>query len=131
MLDDVFKKMEEEKRAKMTPEELTKDDDNKKMVKGFMRHYDNKEKLKTGTSKEKEQAKKELDEEKKKTQDMFDEIIGLTREQTQKSIEEQKHKAYENVKRRSEAFRQKHNIKISKEGLEKEDRELRKKFGLE
>ncbi len=129
-VDAVCRKMNDEERAKMTPEERAEEDSRRKRVKNTLRYFDNQEKLKTGTPEEKKQAKKELDAEKEKRQKLVDKMNAERNEQLQIDLETIKRQTYDEINRRTEEHRRKYGIEVPAAELKREDQELRKRLGL-
>ncbi len=113
---------EEERRAKMTPEELDKDDRRKKGAEDeTLKWFERQKKLKTGTPEEKKQAQEELDAEKERTDMMFDEYVSSIKKRTKERIETSRQQTYERIKSQTAKFRKEHGMEISESDLEEED----------
>lgn len=61
----------------------------------------------------------------------IDQTVDALQQDTKERIMVLRQKSYKTEKRNLEEFRKKYGIAISEEDLQKEDRELRKKHGLE
>jgi ribosomal protein L9 len=82
--------------------------------------------METGTPEEKIQAKKELDAEKKRSQ----EGLEAWQEDFKKKVDAGKQQLYELTKKQLAKTRQETGIEISPDELDKEDKQLRKMHGL-
>lgn len=78
-----------------------------------------------------EKDRKALKEESKKPNKSIDEVREEMNLENRKNLEIIKQQEYEKVKKAAERFKKEHGIKKSEEELEKEDKKLRKQFGLE